>query len=365
MFNINEQVIIMNKPGFFINRLLNNKQLLEQCVAHLNQLPDIEVDWGLSETTDYSDGWLLLHSTLVQAKYFYILQPMMTMAMVNPIIERIHYLKQTQSCRPLLISFYLTQKIIEQLIAAKCEFLDATGNMYFNNLMTYILIKGQRPTTKPSTKSILTIASLKLIYVLLTVPNALEKSYRELAQMAGISLGSVSSIIQDLHNTGYLEHQRHGHALISNPQKLLYLWEVGYTQQLRPKLFLDRFTMFKIPSFTEMVQVIKQQAEAHQYLIGGELGAALMTNYLRPGQVTLHVTEQYRELIVSLRLKPDPNGPITFLRQFGTVDLQTSNYLANPLLIRAELLINNNARLHEVAALLLDQYLKGEKINAF
>ena len=57
-------------------------------------------------------------------------------------------------------------------------------------------------------------------------------------------------------------------------------------------------------------------------------------------------------VLAELRLVPDPAGPVTLLRRFGTVDGEPSAdgvALATPLLIRAELLASGDARVRAFA----------------
>ncbi|MEL7477175.1 MAG: type IV toxin-antitoxin system AbiEi family antitoxin, partial [Cyanobacteria bacterium J06555_12] len=136
-------------------------------------------------------------------------------------------------------------------------------------------------------------------------------------------------------------------------------WEVGYAETLYPKLLLGRFSPIGSQAPDEIFEELLLRAEAEGYLIGGELGAAVATEYLRPQTAVLHVNESYRMLIPRLRLKPDPKGSISFLSIFGTKNTWSQDRrLADPLLIRAELLRVNDERLRETAELLLDQCIR-------
>jgi hypothetical protein len=67
------------------------------------------------------------------------------------------------------------------------------------------------------------------------------KSYRQMAKEAGISLGAVNWIINDLKSLGHLvDFGARGRRLV-NRKELLKRWTSAYPEQLRPKLILGRF----------------------------------------------------------------------------------------------------------------------------
>lgn len=351
-------------------------QLLEACLERLRQLPGMGVDAvferGVMENQAV-DAWLGLSSPLDRIEYACEIKQNVTQPMLGSVIHQLQRLGERAGLRPLLIAGYLASNVSDRLIQEGLDFIDAAGNMYLNSPAAYILIQGKRPIGMPKVaKSVLTVTSLKLIYALLLEPGLLEANnrdlaYRDLAQLAGISLGSVSSAIQNLYTSGYLQRQRREGYQIDDYSKLLSIWELGYMEKLRPKLFAGTFTMAGQADFTDISAKLQEKAEKEGYLIGGELGAAIATRYLRPQQATLHISGGIRELIVSLRLKPDPKGEITLLRQFGQWNpwRDSDRPLASPLLMRAELLVEHDDRLRETATLLLDQYLPGRVSDAF
>lgn len=349
--------------------------LLDVCLDRLRQLPGMRVD-VLAEKAIANDPmidlWLQLSSPMARVEYACEIKPKVSQPTLGSVLDQLHRLKKQADLRPLLISSYLTSSVSDRLIQEGFEFLDAAGNMYLNSPAAYVLIQGKRPYGVPKVaKSILTITSLKLIYALLVHPGLLEtnhrdSTYRDLAQIAGISLGSVSSAIQNLYDSGYLQRQRRGGYQLDDYSKLLSIWELGYMEKLRPKLFAGTFAMAGHTDFVDISAKLKEKAEKEGYLIGGELGAEIATRYLRPQRATLHVSGDIRELIVSLRLKPDAKGEITLLRQFGQWNQwrESEQTLASPLLMRAELLVEHDDRLRETATLLLDKYLPGKVADA-
>lgn len=240
-------------------------------------------------------------------------------------------------------------------------------NIYLNNPAAYVLVRGKpRPKEKPASGSKITATTLELIYILLKSPKMLDSSYRELANAAGVGLGSIGNALKNLHQLGYLQRQR-GSYRITNYIKLLERWEMGYAESLRPKLLLGTFTPASGRSFCEVAQNIIQLAKDDDFLIGGELGAALATSYLHPQSATLHIKDNYRAIATKLKLKPSSQGEIIFLKQFGSQNFWNDNQpdsLADPLLIHAELLIENNDRRRETAERIFSKYIEDRQKNA-
>jgi hypothetical protein len=257
----------------------------------------------------------------------------------------------------------LSGKVLDELVQQEIECIDTAGNMFISSPAAYILIRGQKlpPSEKPTETSLFSPTSLKLIFALLHAPGLLEVTYREMANAAGISLGSVSNVMEELVKNDYLRRRRGGGYRLEDFRKLLYLWELGYPDKLRPKLQIGIFTAGKNDRFSEIRDDLIWGADEGNYLIGGELGAYLATKYLRPKRATLHVSEDYRSLLIRFRLRPDPQGEITFLRQFGTENrwnAHESEPLVDPLLIRAELLMERDDRLREAAEIICAEFIE-------
>lgn len=98
-------------------------------------------------------------------------------------------------------------------------------------------------------------------------------------------------------------------------------------------------------------------------MIGGELGAALLVEDLRPQSATLIFGADHYNLIMLLKLIPDPSGNIDVLDSFGTFnhfdnELLDGLPLADSLLIRAELLLRGSNRLKLIAAKIYNSFIK-------
>jgi hypothetical protein len=365
-----------------------NKELLEECLAHLNNLPKIHANPANHQSSSFNDGaectaahpteafpndWvggqIIVKSPFHSTDYHYNIKLTITNANVNVAIDQLKRLQTKLNVHPLLLTRHVPENALDRLLNENLEFIDAAGNMFLSSPATYILIRGKRLLKHPAANAkAITTTGLKLIYVLLQNPYLLQATYREMAASAGIAASSVVNILSNLEEFLYIQRQRSGGYRLTDYTKLLHRWELGYAERLRPKLFLGTFTCSR-QSFSELTKSLNQFANSDHFLIGGELGAAIATDYLRPQKVTLHVSGNYRPLLIKLRLKPDPNGEITLLSQFGTSNawIQAENPhppLASPLLLYAELLMENDARLQETAERMKEKYIAPQYLHA-
>ncbi len=349
----------------------HEEKLLQQCLENLKLLPNIQITpkkTANDRVDSNTDGIITIHSPLKSVDYMYVIQPNVTSTTAKLIVAYFKLQQQKITEKLFLITRYLSEATINKLVENNIEFIDTAGNIYLNSPSAYILIRGKhRPKDKSVSTAKITLNNLKVIYILLQSPDILRKSLKELANAAGVRSGIVINTLKNLYQLGYLQRQRDGKYRIIRYAKLLERWEIGYAETLRPKLFLGNFTPIIKDKFSELSDNIIQQAKENNFLIGGELGAAIATSYLIPLGAVLYVKDNYRLIAAQLKLKPSPEGEIIFLQQFGSDNADDYNQrelIADPLLLHAELMMGNNERLEETAKLILAKYIKDRQQNA-
>lgn len=363
------------------------KTLLNDCLKHLNVLPNIQASIDTKALTIAgvnADGILTIHSHQQSVQYIYKTQPFVTSTIAELAISYCKYLEEKTGQKVILFVRYLANAVIDRFLQHNIEFIDTAGNIYLHSPAIYILIRGQRPPTTKISSSNITATTLKIIYSFLQSPHILQSNYQEIAKVSGVAPSTVSRTIQDLYELGYLQRQRDGNYRIINYMKLLERWEMGYAESLRAKLILGIFTPGGGRSFAETTENIIQIAKESNFLIGGELGAAIATSYLRPQSATLHLPNDDSKTLgilklkiigiaAKMKLKPSPEGEIILIQQFG-INNGWTNYLKNPdrntnidfygeiltdpLLIHAELLLTADERLRETADRIYHQYIE-------
>jgi len=220
------------------------------------------------------------------------------------------------------------------------------------------------------------------MYVLLNQPElfAMGDSVDEkIACIAGVTPKTVKITLKKLQDLDYIRQKKGGYQ-INNYMRLLERWELGYAERLRAKLLIGTFSPIEKRNFSDIENQLKEYADTYGYLIGGELAASIITNYIRPIGATLHFnTNKSRFLALKLKLKPDPDGKIIMLQNFGNENSDENylkakfevlqkrgslqkfgvspDYVAHPLLIHAELISSNDSRLKETAMLVYDKHI--------
>jgi hypothetical protein len=217
------------------------------------------------------------------------------------------------------------------------------------------------------------LQGFKVIFLFLKKPESLNWNYREIERATGTSLGGIAWVIRDLREMGFVRLKgksiRQSQRELIKRRELLDRWDLGYTERLRPNLFYNRYRIAGGRSLDDLLNDILGANENDHILIGGELGASLLVNDLRPQSATLHFLADPLKLIMLLKLIPDPVGNIDVLDSFGTFnhfDERRINglTLADPLLIRAELLLRESDRLRALADKIYNNFI-GDRLEIY
>lgn len=347
--------------------------LFQKCFDYLESLPYIEVtlqDEPYFSSEVLADGKLIINTSNKSVNYVCEIKTGLTNDVIEQVTEYFFNLgkRLKPNERPLLVTRGLSNVVVEQLLKNNIEFIDVDGNIYLNSPEIYVLVRNQVSKEGAGKSLEITAAALQVIYALLSQPNLLAREYdfdEEIAYISGVTPKTVKSTIKKLQDLDYIT-RKHRRYEIVDYIRLLERWELGYTERLRAKLLLGTFTPIEKGGFPEVRDKIKEYAEQFNYLIGGELAASVMTDYLRPISATLHLSNNSdsRQIAVKLKLKPDPDGDVALLQTFGHVESQlyelrkNKQSLVHPLLIHAELVRTGNSRLKETAQLIYDRYIE-------
>lgn len=261
----------------------------------------------------------------------------------------------------LLVTPYLTLALADECVEQGLQFIDLAGNLYVHAPGQYILVTGRpanpdirRLATRSGKPAISASASaLKMIFVLLCAPELINRPYREIASSAGVALGTVGSVFDDLRERGLLAGTDDRRLL--DPAALREEWAINYSLRLLPKLNAQRFAADD-PSWWQHAELPVGQA-----WWSGEVAAAKLTGQLRPASQTLYVEPAARPSVMMAlakrhRLRADPTGTLEIIDAFWHLDDTRMDPLtAPPLLVYADLQRTREPRNAEAAALLRDR----------
>jgi hypothetical protein len=228
---------------------------------------------------------------------------------------------------------------------------------------------GQKPTKdaldpKKLKNKAFDISGLKLIYGFLCDDTLINTSYREISERAGVALGAIGKLLDDLKDAGYLlsKGDPRSRGLI-NRRKLLERWVEAYPEKLKPKLLVGEF----ISDDSDWWQKIEPEKFGAYW--GGEVAAARYTNYLKPQEITIYLPEYTGNKLLSVArlrkadtsLTSTADGPVKIYRPFWKESGEENKrgpYIVkgtvHPILIYADLIASADSRNLETARMLYD-----------
>ena len=261
----------------------------------------------------------------------------------------------------MLVTDYVTPALADELKARHIAFLDTAGNAYFEQPPLLIWVKGQKPAAKPATQTAgraFQPTGLQVLFTLLCNLQMVNRPYRELADMAGVAHGTVGWVMPDLQQLGYVRDLKgkRGTRRLFELERLLDEWATTYARVLRPRTLLGRYYVPTLEGWKDW------PLAEHGALWGGEPAAAVLTDYLRPGVLTLYADKVPGLLAARQQFMKEPapghTAVVEVRKRFWNFpgDPQHNN-LVPPLLVYADLLATGDARCIETAKMIYDDYV--------
>lgn len=261
----------------------------------------------------------------------------------------------------MLITDYVAPDLADALKERGIPFLDAAGNAYIKQTNLLIWVKGQKPAVKATVISAgraFQPTGLQVIFTLLCNPQAINLPYRELAKMAGVAHGTVGWVMPDLQQLGFVRdlQGKRGTRRLFEHERLLNQWADAYARVLRPRTLVGRYYVAGFEGWKNW------PIAEYGALWGGEPAAAMLTEYLRPGELTLYA-EKTPGLLAARQKFMKEAGPlhaaaVEVRKRFWNFpgDPEHGN-MVPPLLVYADLLATGDARCIETAKMIYDVHV--------
>lgn len=258
----------------------------------------------------------------------------------------------------ILVTPQVNAQMADRLRTNGIQFMDEAGNVYLNQPHVYLFVKGIRNhalTKPPMVGRTFKQTGLQVLFLLLCNRDLVDKPYRTIAAEAGVALGMVDRIMQELKDLGFLEEmgtRRNRQARLVKKEALLERWVTGFAEQLRPKLVHGRY-QGEAGWWNNVI------LDPETALWGGEVAAEKLTKHLKPQDVTIYVDKQKpNTILLKHKLRKDPLGNVTLLYRFWKMDVIAPNQdMVHPMLVYADLMATGDQRNLETARMIYERYI--------
>ncbi len=330
---IHERVLSVNKEATLLQLAMDNLPPQIRCESELTSSLDLNVP--------YSDAELTLQTHTLEVRF-------------DVEIKHIHrkesLAKLLPYCRSdtLLVCNRLSDFLADFCSDNAINFVDASGNARISNGGFQLWIEGKQAQDIPAvntTQARPGVGFMKLVFALLVDEKVLHLPYREIANLANISLGMVSKGFQYLYADKLISQG--DRRFILDQHALYRLWIEHYRTVLRPKLGGIRLDA---PADWRDIPVGRED------LWGGEVAADELTHYLQPYDLQLFTFMPLQQKLAVLQARPNQNGRLWLVPAFWGKELHIGTQ-AKALLAVAELVASKNSRNMEVAEQINEQYL--------
>ena len=259
--------------------------------------------------------------------------------------------KDAEPGKSILWCRFVGEPLAEELARRKICYADTAGNMFLlfggNFLQIRNCPKPKELKDDLARGRCLTPAGLKVMFLLLTEPDAVCWNYRKIAAFSGTTIGTVNCVMSDLRGKRHLLEDDAGRRLTNLPT-LGRLWVDHYRLRLLPKLKTARYS-------GELRKIDPGDALA----AGGETAAG-MAKLLNSGNILLWDQKPgYARTAARNRWHLDDGGNIEIREAFWPVEKRRFGDHVPWLLVYADLLATEDGRCIEAADEIRSRYLEG------
>lgn len=260
----------------------------------------------------------------------------------------------------LLVADHITPDLAETLHQQGRQFVDVAGNAYLQQPGVLVWVTGRKPVARavaPQLGRAFQPTGLQVLFALLCHPEWVNLPYRELAARAGVAHGTVGWVMPDLQQQGFVTdlNGKRGTRRLYDGERLLALWTDAYARQLRPRTLLGRYHVPTLDGWQDW------PLDKHGAQWGGEPAAALLTRYLKPGELTLYADKLPGLLAAKYKFVKEAQAGhkavVDVRRRFWHFPEDGIEPCVPPVLVYADLLATGDARCIETAKRLYDEHV--------
>ena len=337
--------------------MFKDKEIIQEALFRLEQLTGTKSE--IISQADRADAFLTIANKNMVAEVKSEVRP----SNKGMVLSQINELKNNNKVPVLLIAKYIASDIATEFQNKNINYIDTAGNAFLKEGELFIFITGQKTQkiSKTNQPRAFQEAGIKLIFCLLDEPKNLQLPYRSIAEIVGIAVGSISNIINELIDLSFILKIDNRNKQLKNTGELLNRWIISYNDILRPRLVKKKMRFSSSNDIEKWKNIPLHKVEGNN-LWGGEPGAAIITNQLKPSFFTIYTDGSWQNIAKELKLIPDEQGVIEILGTFwDTSDCDAQNKTVPALLIYADLISSAYERNIQIANEILEnelQYIK-------
>jgi len=284
-------------------------------------------------------------------------------ATLPQLLEQIEAIASGGVCEQAVVfTDYVPAPLAEALRAQRVNFVDAVGNAcLLGPGGLSIFHTRHRPPRRPATRGQdFSEPGAKIVFFLLQHGPRIRATYREMQAATGVSLDKISKVMNELENDRLVIVRTRGDYEIIDAVPLLDRWAGAFAAKLEPKILLGEYKAAAGDDFPALADAMR--AAKLPVVVGGEVAAGWLTDYLRPAAMRLYIPEDAQAVVQrELKLAPARDGNIDLATAFAT-DLgkpigEDGVLIADPLIVYAELMSGGDVRLGETALRLREEHL--------
>lgn len=325
------------------------KQLINAAVEGLRQATDLGIEWQPAPDSAF-DGCLVVDTG---SRIIRLHTQIKQLAMAHQ-LDGLAQLRKPES-ETLLLAGRIPDDFRQVLRQAHQNYLDGAGNCYIHANGMLLSVQGRKAApARKDLKQPFGKSGLRVLFTLLTQPDAINLSVRELAGQTGVSVGTAQQTSDYLKKSGYAVAIDDKRKKLTNVGKLREQWVSRYATALKPSLALGRFRLPKSVSPADWRQLTLRPGTYWS----GEAAADALTGDLRPATLTLYTDQDRAGLLKTYRLLPDPDGPVEVNRVFWKETTTNSDVpTVPPLILYADLLTIDDPRTTDTARRIYQDFI--------
>lgn len=264
------------------------------------------------------------------------------------------FAQQNKTTHYMVVANYITPKAKIILKEKNINYLDSAKNILLTlpDLILHLEGNKQASLNPIYRKRAFSKTGGMVVFQFLMNPQLVNAPQRQIAEYAGVSLGTIPKVLEGLRKDKFLIKLNDKEWKLIDLERLLNKWIEVLIDKILPANYIQQYKV-AISTASELLKTNQISGETQW---GDEAAAALLTNYLIPAKYSLF-TSQKQDLLTKYKLIPYKDGDIAVYKKFW----KNSDYqqdIVHPILVYAQLMASGDSRNMETAKIIFDEHIR-------